>query len=56
LGSAIAGQADFIVTGDDDLKDDPRLKREMTAFGVRIMSVPEFFILLETSSRRARSE
>jgi putative PIN family toxin of toxin-antitoxin system len=56
LGSAIAGQADFIVTGDDDLKDDPRLKQEMMAFGVRIMSVPEFLVLLETDSRRAGSK
>jgi putative PIN family toxin of toxin-antitoxin system len=48
LGSAIAGQANFIVTGDDDLKDDRRLKREMAAFGVQIMSAPEFLALLET--------
>jgi len=56
LGSAIAGQADFIVTGDDDLKDDPRLKRKMTAFGVEIMNAPEFLALLEaTRSRIATS-
>lgn len=48
LGSAIAGQADFIVTGDGDLKDDRQLKREMAALGVQIMSAPEFLALLET--------
>ena len=53
LGSAIAGQADFIVTGDDDLKDDPRLKREMTAFGVRIMSVPEFLIVVRNKQPKS---
>lgn len=57
LGSAIAGQADFIVTGDDDLKDDRRLKNEMAAFGVQIMSAPEFLALLEARrGRRARGE
>lgn len=54
LGSAIAGQADFIVAGDADLKDDPRLKREMAALGVQIVSAPEFIALLEARCSRDR--
>lgn len=47
LAAAIAGQADYLVTGDDDLRDDPRLKAEMAELGVEIISVPEFLRVLD---------
>jgi len=47
LAAAIAGQADYLVTGDDDLRDDPQLKAEMAALGVKILSVPEFLHVLD---------
>jgi predicted nucleic acid-binding protein len=47
LAAAIAGKADYLVSGDDDLRDDPRLKAEMAELGVEIISVPEFLRVLD---------
>jgi putative PIN family toxin of toxin-antitoxin system len=48
LDVAVAGHADYIVTGDDDLKDDAALKAQMQgAYSVRIVGVPEFMAILE---------
>lgn len=48
LDVAVAGQAAYLVTGDNDLKDDPALKIKMqNAYNVKIVSAPEFMLILE---------
>lgn len=37
LSAAIAGDADFLITGDKDLKDNTQLQSEMAALGVKIL-------------------
>lgn len=39
LAAAIDGRADAIVTGDDDLRADERLREEMTRYGVEIWGI-----------------
>lgn len=39
LATAIDGQADAIVTGDDDLRADDELRREMSSFGVQLWGI-----------------
>ncbi|MCZ7574868.1 MAG: putative toxin-antitoxin system toxin component, PIN family [Ardenticatenaceae bacterium] len=47
LDVAIAGSVAYLVTGDDDLKDDQTLKAKMRdQYGVQIMGVPEFLAVL----------
>jgi len=47
LDVAIAGQADYLVTEDDDLKDDEELKTRMRdEYGVEIVDVLEFMAAL----------
>lgn len=48
LEVAVAGQCDYLVTGDDDLKGDVALKSKMqTTYGVAILSAPEFMRALD---------
>ena len=47
LDVAMAGQANYLVTGDDDLKGDLMLReRAHSEYGVQIVGVPEFLALL----------
>ena len=47
LDAAIAGRADYLVTGDNDLRGDRVLvKRMYNEHGVRIVGVPEFLAAL----------
>jgi len=49
LDAAIAGQAHYLVSGDDDLKGDDVLIAKMKhEYNVRIVGVPEFLKQLET--------
>jgi predicted nucleic acid-binding protein len=48
LDVAVAGNGEYIVTGDDDLKDDAVLKARMkNVCGVTIVGAPEFMMVLE---------
>ncbi|MEW6366604.1 MAG: putative toxin-antitoxin system toxin component, PIN family [Acidobacteriota bacterium] len=50
--AATAG-ADYLVTGDDDLRDDTALKDQMLSdYGVRIVSVPDFLAALTAAERQ----
>ena len=43
LETAVAGRADYLVSADRDLTDDPHLRETMqTQYGVRVMTVAEF--------------
>jgi uncharacterized protein len=42
LGTALAGKADYLVTGDRDLVEDQKLKTWMRQRGVKIVSPAEF--------------
>lgn len=54
LDVAIAGKVPY-VTGDDDLKGDQMLKAKMRdEYGVQIVGVPEFLILLKSRGKRRR--
>ena len=47
LDVTIAGQVPYLVTGDDDLRDDQTLKTKMRdEYGIQIMGVPEFLSVL----------
>ncbi|MGQ9625849.1 MAG: putative toxin-antitoxin system toxin component, PIN family [Anaerolineae bacterium] len=48
LSAAIAGDADFLITGDKDLKDDTQLQSEMAALGVKILDVRTFLDFMDT--------
>ena len=48
LDAAIAGQAQYLITGDDDLKGDEALIAKMEqAYGIKVVSVPDFLKQLE---------
>ena len=42
MAAAIAGHADFLVTGDADLLDDAQLRLEMSALGTEVLDVRQF--------------
>jgi len=42
MAAAIAGHADFLVTGDADLLHDARLRLEMSALGTEVLDVRQF--------------
>ncbi|BCW95363.1 MAG: putative toxin-antitoxin system toxin component, PIN family [Fimbriimonadales bacterium] len=42
IETAIFGNADYLVTRDDDLKRAPELVQQMTAFGIQVVSVQQF--------------
>lgn len=47
LDAAIAGQVQYLVTGDDDLKGDKTLTAEIKQiYGIQIVGVPEFLACL----------
>jgi hypothetical protein len=46
LETAILGKAEFLVSGDKDLVDDEKLKKEMLKHGVKIVGVSEFIGVL----------
>lgn len=48
LEAAVAGNADLLVTRDDDIKRDQALLDQMKARGVTVVSVAAFLRLLET--------
>ncbi|MFM6004916.1 MAG: putative toxin-antitoxin system toxin component, PIN family [Sphaerospermopsis kisseleviana] len=47
LATAIDGQANLIVSGDDDLRADDTLRKEMEAFGIKLVGVNSFLEFLE---------
>lgn len=48
LEAAATGQADYLVSADQDLTDDPRLKTMMKAeYGVNVVTVSEFLAVFE---------
>ncbi|HEX3553526.1 MAG TPA: putative toxin-antitoxin system toxin component, PIN family [Thermoanaerobaculia bacterium] len=49
LATAIAGDADAIVSGDGDLRADDQLRSEMAAHGVEILGVEAFLARLDQS-------
>ena len=49
LACAIAGQAQYLVTGDGDRLADPRLRAEMSSFGVEIVAIEDFLARLTTA-------
>lgn len=56
LDVAITARADYLVTGDDDLKGDPFLKtRVRSEYGVQIVGVPEFLSILKTIQQEQSS-
>ena len=52
LEAAIAGNARYIVTRDDDLKGDPELVAAMAERGVEILTVQRFLDLLDAPDQR----
>jgi predicted nucleic acid-binding protein len=42
MAAAIAGHADFLVTGDADLLDDAQLRQEMSALGTEVLDLRQF--------------
>ncbi|MDW8103414.1 MAG: putative toxin-antitoxin system toxin component, PIN family [Armatimonadota bacterium] len=50
LETAIWGDAQYIVTRDDDLKRDPALLQQLSASGIKIVSVQHFLDLLSEQS------
>jgi putative PIN family toxin of toxin-antitoxin system len=48
LDVAVAGRCNYLVTGDNDLRNDEILKSKMAdSFGVIVLSVPEFLRVLD---------
>ncbi len=47
LATAIDGQADAIVTGDDDLRADDDLRRAMAEYGVQLWGIQSLLDALE---------
>ena len=47
IALAIDGRADCLVTGDDDLLEDPDVEAHLAAAGVRLLSVAEFLTVLD---------
>ena len=47
LATAIDGEANLIVSGDDDLRADDTLRLEMEAYGIRLLGVNSFLECLE---------
>lgn len=50
IATAVGGRADFLVTADPDLLDDPDLRRALAEKNVRVVTAAEFLAHLETSS------
>src|SRR5438093_1370914 len=50
IATAVGGRADFLVTADPDLLDDPDLQRALAERNVRVVTVAEFLAHLETPS------
>lgn len=48
LETAIVGGAGYLVTRDDDLKQDPAVSRFMRRHGIRVMSVSRFLAVIAT--------
>lgn len=46
IATAVGGQADYLVTADRDLLDDPALIQALTQVGVRVIAPQSFFKLL----------
>ena len=44
LESAIGGEAKYLVTGDDDLKQDRTVRRYLRRYGIRVMSAAQFLV------------
>jgi putative PIN family toxin of toxin-antitoxin system len=49
MAAAIAGRAEFLVTGDLDLLDDPQLRTEMSALGTQVVGVRQLLELLDSA-------
>ncbi len=47
LGTAIAGQAEYIVTADKDILDDPVLVDALAAHRIKVLSSGQFLTLIE---------
>lgn len=48
LATAIDGNANIILSGDDDLRADERLRAEMADFGIEILGVQSFLLHFST--------
>lgn len=45
--AAVAGEAEAIVTGDDDLLDDEDLRQQLAERGIRILTPRELLVALD---------
>ena len=54
LETAVVGRADFLVSRDDDVKDDDELVKEMERRNVTVLSVARFLEQLEKKTGRER--
>jgi len=43
IGTAIAGEVDYLVTSDKDLLDDPALRDALTARGIEVITADKFW-------------
>jgi putative PIN family toxin of toxin-antitoxin system len=50
IATAVAAQADFIITTDSDLLDDDTLRQELGNYGIRVVLPVEFLDLLSRNS------
>ena len=50
LATAIDGQAEIIVSGDDDLRADDELRAAMAAYGIQLLGVQSFLDYLNEAS------
>jgi predicted nucleic acid-binding protein len=51
LETAINGQAEYLVSRDDDIKGDTELIQQMRASGVQVLTVSQFLRKLEAEGR-----
>lgn len=51
LATAIDGEAEIIVSGDDDLRADDELRAVMATYGIRLLGVHSFLKYLDEGSR-----
>lgn len=47
IALAVAAECDYLVSGDDDLKGDDRVREHLAAAGVRIATVRQFVAIVE---------
>ena len=55
IGTALAGRAEYLVTADTDLLDDPGLQESLLGMGTRVLTAPQFLNELKTSEEDANA-